>query len=232
MNKPEVARDGPRITSATKSTPVPVPDPSASSTRVSRLDLLERVIVLACYAYFFWNWITDFVAYPTWPRGLVIVSECVTLLVLLIRKPAHTFSGSVVDWLLALGATTTPALLAPGKRPIDPEWVGLTLLATGLCCQILCKLVLGRSFGLIAANRGVKQAGPYRLVRHPMYASYLITHFGVFWLNPTPRNVVVYLLCWGLQIPRILAEESHLSQDPGYVEYQKVVRYRLIPFVF
>ena len=33
-------------------------------------------------------------------------------------------------------------------------------------------------------------------------------------------------------IPRILVEERHLRQDPAYVEYQQIVRYRLIPGVF
>ena len=37
----------------------------------------------------------------------------------------------------------------------------------GLYVQISGKLILGRSFGLIAANRGIKVAGPYRIVRHP-----------------------------------------------------------------
>ena len=78
----------------------------------------------------------------------------------------------------------------------------------------------------------MKRNGPYRLVRHPIYASYILIHLGMLWLNPLLWNVVAYVLCWSLMIPRILVEESHLRQDPAYVEYQQVVRYRLIPGVF
>ena len=48
----------------------------------------------------------------------------------------------------------------------------------GLYVQISAKVILGRSFGLIAANRGIKVAGPYRIVRHPIYAGYTIIHVG------------------------------------------------------
>ena len=37
------------------------------------------------------------------------------------------------------------------------------------------KLSLGRSFGLMPANRGVVSTGMYRLVRHPIYLGYLVT---------------------------------------------------------
>jgi hypothetical protein len=44
--------------------------------------------------------------------------------------------------------------------------------------------------------------------------------------------VLVYVICYSVQIPRILTEERLLGQDPRYREYQTVVRYRLIPGVF
>ena len=39
--------------------------------------------------------------------------------------------------------------------------------------MIAGKVVLGRSFGLVPANRGIVARGPYLLVRHPIYAGYL-----------------------------------------------------------
>jgi protein-S-isoprenylcysteine O-methyltransferase Ste14 len=33
---------------------------------------------------------------------------------------------------------------------------------------------LGRSFGFVAADRGLRASGPYAMVRHPVYASYLL----------------------------------------------------------
>ena len=82
------------------------------------------------------------------------------------------------------------------------------------------------------ANRGVKLGGPYRYVRHPMYAGYLLCHVAFLLLNPSPWNLVVYALCDGLQVPRILAEERLLCRDGTYAAYRARVRWRLIPGVF
>jgi protein-S-isoprenylcysteine O-methyltransferase Ste14 len=82
------------------------------------------------------------------------------------------------------------------------------------------------------ANRGIKLTGPYRLVRHPMYAGYLLVHLGVLILMFSPINVLIYAIGWWAQILRILAEERLLSQDPAYADYMGRVRWRLIPGLF
>jgi protein-S-isoprenylcysteine O-methyltransferase Ste14 len=65
-----------------------------------------------------------------------------------------------------------------------------------------------------------------------MYAGYLLTHVGFLLLNPTFWNLGIYGLCYGLQVPRLLAEERLLSRDPQYRAYRAAVPYRLIPGVF
>ena len=79
----------------------------------------------------------------------------------------------------------------------------------------------------------VISTGLYALVRHPMYVGVLIMYI------PTPLALGSY---WGL-IPfallplslalRILNEEKVLSENlPGYREYCKKTRYRLIPYIW
>jgi protein-S-isoprenylcysteine O-methyltransferase Ste14 len=85
----------------------------------------------------------------------------------------------------------------------------------------------------IAADQRVISTGPYSVVRHPMYAGVLL------WLIGTPLALGSY---WGLpaiiaMMPvltwRLVDEERFLARRlPGYVEYQKMVRYRLIPFIW
>src|SRR5438093_1166549 len=87
----------------------------------------------------------------------------------------------------------------------------------------------GLVFGLAAANRGVKRAGPYRLLRHPMYAGYALTQIAFLLLNPGLWNLAVYALSWGVQVLRIRAEERVLLEDPAYRAYAGEVRYRLLP---
>ena len=85
----------------------------------------------------------------------------------------------------------------------------------------------------VAADQKVISTGPYAIVRHPMYASALL------YLVGTPLALGS---CWGILalsammpflIWRLYDEESFLSGNlPGYTEYQKMVRHRLIPFIW
>lgn len=200
---------------------------------LGNLSFIELLIILTCYAFFFFKFIPHFRAHPNWDDALVLAAEAETILLLLIRRPAQSFSAAPTAWFLAMVTTVVPPLLLyPAPPSLEPAWIGAALLTAGLLARMVCTLFLGRSFGLVAANRGVKRSGPYRLVRHPIYASYLFVHAGILWFNPSLWNVAAYVACWSLMIPRILVEEEHLRQDPAYVEYAQAVRYRLIPGVF
>ena len=61
----------------------------------------------------------------------------------------------------------------------------MLISAVGLIVVIVGKMSLGRSFGLMPANRGIVSTGLYRVVRHPIYLGYLITHVGFVAANPT-----------------------------------------------
>jgi protein-S-isoprenylcysteine O-methyltransferase Ste14 len=85
----------------------------------------------------------------------------------------------------------------------------------------------------LAEGQKVISTGPYAIVRHPMYAG------GTLYLIGTPLALGSY---WGLAavaamlpilIWRLLDEERFLAADlPGYPQYQRQVRYRLVPFVW
>ena len=93
-------------------------------------------------------------------------------------------------------------------------------------------MTLGRSFGLVPANRGVVVRGPYTLVRHPIYTGYLITHARFSSRNPTPWNVCVILLADTALVVRALMEERVLSADVAYQGYCRRVGWHLVPGVF
>ena len=168
------------------------------------------------------------------PWDLILLpSEGLVVWFILIRRTTSDVSRRPGDWLLAFGATTAPLLAHPGMGgAVFPATVCAGVMLMGMVVQIHAKLVLGRSFGLVAANRGLKLFGPYRYVRHPMYMGYLLTQVGFLLMNPTFWNLAVYGVCYASQIPRLLAEERLLSHDPRYSEYMAAVRYRLIPGVF
>jgi protein-S-isoprenylcysteine O-methyltransferase Ste14 len=235
MSQTKIARRRPPVVAEKKNIAKPLRPTNASpagSTRLHALDVLERLLVMSFYVWFFWRFGSVYLQTASWLVALVLVSESVSVCFLLTRRPATTISASKRDWVLALGTTLIPFLVVPVQAPLEPAWLGAVLLVAGMCWQLSAKFVLGRSFGLVPANRGVRCVGPYRFVRHPMYAGYLVCHLGALSLNPSLWNVGVYTLCWSLQIPRLLCEEKHLGKDAAYREYQGKVRFRLIPGVF
>lgn len=164
---------------------------------------------------------------------LALASEGAILAFVLIRRPAKGIAMNLKDWMLACAATGAPLLVLPGGQPIAGlAPLGLTLMIAGNLMSIWAKLVLRRSFGIAPANRGLKLSGPYRLVRHPMYGGYLVMQIGILILMPSLFNLCLYLVAWGLQIRRLLAEESLLGEDARYIEYKNEVRYRLVPGIY
>ncbi len=106
------------------------------------------------------------------------------------------------------------------------------MMVTGLALAIVAKLTIRRSFGVAAANRGVVLARPYRFVRHPMYAGYILVYAGILLNNPLAWNLVIYLFTITLLVARIFAEEKLLANDPAYAAFMGRVHYRLLPGIF
>jgi protein-S-isoprenylcysteine O-methyltransferase Ste14 len=92
----------------------------------------------------------------------------------------------------------------------------------------------GRSFHATASptEGGLVTTGPYRYLRHPIYASGLLfTWAGVFG-HLSVVNVAFGLLMFAGALARIICEEALVRvRYPEYDEYAKKTR-RLIPFVF
>ncbi len=105
-------------------------------------------------------------------------------------------------------------------------------MLAGVILSVSGKVALNRRFGMVAANRGVQVKGPFRIVRHPIYAGYAITHVGFLVANPYWWNALVYALALGLQISRIVVEEETLRLDEAYQHYAERVRFRLVPGLY
>ena len=90
-------------------------------------------------------------------------------------------------------------------------------------------MALGRSFGIVAADRGLVQHGPYRFVRHPIYAFEALFFLGYLIAVPTLQSAIIISAWVVLQILRIVREERMLG---GYEEYKHKVRWRIIPGVW
>jgi protein-S-isoprenylcysteine O-methyltransferase Ste14 len=109
---------------------------------------------------------------------------------------------------------------------------GLVLVTLAAVFSVVCLLTLGKRFGVRPALRDLVTRGPYKLVRHPLYLSYVIAAIG---FNLQVRNLATLLLVllgWASMVYRIRAEERVLSRDPMWPDYVALVQYRLVPGVW
>jgi protein-S-isoprenylcysteine O-methyltransferase Ste14 len=197
------------------------------------LDLVEKFLVAAFMVVLAARLVPVVIATGALPPLFLLVSEGVVVLFILLRRPTQDISRRGGDWILGLAGTLLPLLaIAPHGAPLLPMRLCEAIMIAGFALQLSAKLTLRRSFGVVAANRGVKASGPYRLIRHPMYAGYALTHVGFLLSGPTVWNLAIYGTVLTIAVRRIVAEERVLREDPAYRALAEKVRFRLLPFVF
>ncbi len=87
----------------------------------------------------------------------------------------------------------------------------------------------------IQQERGqtVISTGPYRYVRHPMYAGGLLLFLGIPLLLGSWYGLLLILVFTPVFLMRAVLEERALREElPGYDAYMEKVKYRLIPYVW
>jgi protein-S-isoprenylcysteine O-methyltransferase Ste14 len=130
-----------------------------------------------------------------------------------------------------------PAQLGWRILPTSPRiaYIGLGLTVLGAAFAIWARFALGTNWSAsvtVKENHSFVQRGPYRLVRHPIYAGLLLAMFGtavVYGEAGCFLALVLAFVGWWLKARR---EEEFMTQQFGedYRCYQKNVR-QLIPFV-
>jgi len=88
---------------------------------------------------------------------------------------------------------------------------------------------------IIEVEKGQKvvSTGPYSIVRHPMYVGVLLMYLFIPTALGSYYSLILFLPIILIIIFRILNEEKVLTRDlPGYAEYTKKVKYRLIPGIW
>jgi len=165
--------------------------------------------------------------------GLFVIEQVWFAVAFLTRRAPQAVTRRIGSWLAAFGGTFGGLLLRPGGA--HPPWgvdVGFGLQLAGLIIAIISLVTLGRSFGFVAADRGLKTCGPYAVVRHPIYASYLLIQSGYVLQSLSLRNIAVVAFATACNVGRAVAEERLLAEAPAYQAYRQRVRWRLIPYLW
>ena len=121
----------------------------------------------------------------------------------------------------------------PVPAPISVIGAGLVAFGFFLVFLVLKENTYGASTIQVVEGQTVISTGPYALVRHPMYAAALLLVAGMppalgSWSGLWALVLMVPALVW-----RLLEEEKFLGQNlPGYSDYCRRVRYRLLPSIW
>lgn len=196
-------------------------------------DRAARVLVAGLFLALAVRIGSDFVQTMRITGLLLLASEGLVVVLTLARRRAVAVDRSWDARLVTLIALAGPPLVRPADGfAFLPELQAAMLSACGLVVIVAGKLSLGRSFGVVPANRGIVCRGVYRFVRHPIYAGYLVTHGAFLLSHLSPWNTVVLLAGDAMLLVRAGYEERTLVRDPAYVEYRSRVRWRMIPGVY
>jgi protein-S-isoprenylcysteine O-methyltransferase Ste14 len=196
-------------------------------------DILSRVLVGALFALMSMNLLAEFLRTGHVTGLLLLLSESLVIVLTVFRRRARLTHRSVTAAVITTISLAGPPLLrARDAAPLLPDMVTAVVTALGVLIVIVGKLTLGRSFGIVPANRGIVARGPYNVVRHPIYLGYIIAHVAFLGAHPTPMNVAVVLVADTALILRALIEEKVLGADGDYQAYCRRVAWHLVPGVF
>jgi len=127
-----------------------------------------------------------------------------------------------------------------GWSPVFPLWLnicGIILIAAGYALGSWA-LAENRFFSgivRIQADRGhrVCDSGPYRIVRHPGYAGNILALPGIVLALGSVWTLIPATVALVVAVVRTALEDRTLQEElPGYRDYARRVRYRLIPGIY
>ena len=119
-----------------------------------------------------------------------------------------------------------------------PMWISLLaavlfLLSYAMYAEVLRENTYLSRTVKVQENQKVIDTGLYGIVRHPMYSATVLMFLSVPLMLGSAISFCIFLVYPFLIAARIQNEENVLQNGlDGYREYQKKVRYRLIPFIW
>lgn len=153
------------------------------------------------------------------------------VMVLLRPRPQRS-DASPGTVAIALAAMLLPLLYGVTGELTEPTRGIVFAQACALAVMGWATFSLGTNFSVLPHYRSLVTAGPYGLVRHPLYASYLLFDATIVAGTASAAAVALWLAEFALLASRAQREERMLiASDEAYREYAAAVPYRLFPFL-
>jgi protein-S-isoprenylcysteine O-methyltransferase Ste14 len=112
---------------------------------------------------------------------------------------------------------------------------GDALVALGMLIVFLVFRENSYTSAVVEVTQGqrVISTGPYRVVRHPMYAGSLVFMIGIPIALGSSWGLLPCIPMAATLVWRLMDEERYLSANlSGYVEYRARTRYRMVPGIY
>ena len=144
-------------------------------------------------------------------------------------KQLRSYVFVIVQFACLIAIALTGPLIAR-----NPLWLALEAAALLLGLWTLWTMRAGR-FNIVPdvpANSQLITHGPYRFIRHPMYATLLLGALALVLNAPTPLRAAVWVVLLVDLVLKLNYEERLLVESfPSYAEYRQRSK-RLLPFVY
>ncbi len=196
------------------------------------LSLIQDASLVLISGLFFYVHFAHFMESGGFASVFFAIEQALLVGMFLTRRRSEFTSSRPMDWVVATLGGWLPLVMRPHESGGGIETLGAIVQVVGLSLVVISFSTLGRSFGVVAANRGLKVGGPYQIVRHPIYFAHAVTMTGFVLANLWWFNIAVLLTFSAFQVLRIIAEERVLIATSSYAAYKERVRYRLIPGLY
>ena len=167
---------------------------------------------------------------------IYVSQHLIVLAIAMTRAPPAALDRSLATGIAVIVSYAYPyaQIIYLRSAPGELAWAegGFVLVTLAAFLSAASLITLGSRFGVRPALRSLASKGPYALVRHPMYLSYVLADIGYNLQEWNAGTALMVVTGWAALIYRICAEERILALDAGWRTYAGRVRYRLLPGIW